>query len=149
MLTVEISLPEVEELQKLVADGQEKGFLSYDEIATGLEEVELTKEQVEDFYTYLSDHGVELVGGADGADVSLMLAAPGWFAKGGAEGLLCAGGPGGLGIALKSEDGSPRPLRPALAVFLPRFGVDLPELAAPAILDSQGERVGESVAVRS
>ena len=61
MLTVDISLPEVEELHKLVADGQEKGFLTYDEIVNGLEEVELTKEQVEDFYTYLIDHGVELM----------------------------------------------------------------------------------------
>jgi RNA polymerase primary sigma factor len=63
VLTVDISLPDVEELQKLVADGREKGFLSYDEIATGLEDVELTKEQVEDFYTYLIEHGVDLVEG--------------------------------------------------------------------------------------
>src|SRR6266576_3634253 len=59
MLTVEISLPEVEELQKLVQEGLEKGLLNYDEIASGLDEVELSKEQVEDFYTYLIDHGVE------------------------------------------------------------------------------------------
>jgi RNA polymerase primary sigma factor len=63
MLTVDISLPDVEELHKLVQDGQEKGFLSYDEIVTGLEDVELTKEQIEDFYTYLIDHGIELVEG--------------------------------------------------------------------------------------
>jgi len=63
MLTVEISLPEVEELQKLVQEGLEKGVLNYDEIASGLDEVELSKEQVEDFYTYLIDHGVELVEG--------------------------------------------------------------------------------------
>ena len=63
MLTVEISLPDVEELQKLVAEGREKGFLSYDEIVSGLEDVELTKEQVEDFYTYLIEHGVDLVEG--------------------------------------------------------------------------------------
>jgi len=63
MLTVEISLPEVEELQKLVQEGLEKGLLNYDEIASGLDEVELSKEQVEDFYTYLIDHGVELVEG--------------------------------------------------------------------------------------
>jgi RNA polymerase primary sigma factor len=63
MLTVEISLPDVEELHKLVQDGQEKGFLNYDEIVAGLEDVELTKEQVEDFYTYLIDHGIELVEG--------------------------------------------------------------------------------------
>jgi RNA polymerase primary sigma factor len=63
VLTVDISLPDVEELHKLVQDGLEKGFLNYDEIATGLEDVELSKEQVEDFYTYLIDHGVELVEG--------------------------------------------------------------------------------------
>jgi RNA polymerase primary sigma factor len=63
LLTVDISLPEVEELQKLVQEGQEKGFLTYDEIVSGLEDVELSKEQIEDFYTYLIDHGVELVEG--------------------------------------------------------------------------------------
>jgi len=63
VLTVDISLPDVEELHKLVAEGIEKGFLTYDEIVQGLEEVELTKEQVEDFYTYLIDHGIELMEG--------------------------------------------------------------------------------------
>jgi RNA polymerase primary sigma factor len=63
MLTVDISLPDVEELHKLVQEGLEKGLLTYDEIVAGLEEVELTKEQVEDFYTYLIDHGIELVEG--------------------------------------------------------------------------------------
>ena len=63
MLTVDIALPDVEELHKLVADGVEKGFLTYDEIVSGLEDVELTKEQIEDFYTYLIDHGVELMEG--------------------------------------------------------------------------------------
>jgi RNA polymerase primary sigma factor len=63
VLTVDISLPDVEELHKLVQDGLEKGFLTYDEIVAGLEEVELTKEQIEDFYTYLIDHSIELVEG--------------------------------------------------------------------------------------
>src|SRR4029450_12972043 len=63
VLTVDIALPEVEELQKLVQTGVERGFLTYDEIVAGLEDVELTKEQVEDFYTYLIDHGVELMEG--------------------------------------------------------------------------------------
>jgi RNA polymerase primary sigma factor len=63
LLTVEISLPDVEELHKLVQDGLERGFLTYDEIVAGLEDVELSKEQVEDFYTYLIDHGVELMEG--------------------------------------------------------------------------------------
>jgi RNA polymerase primary sigma factor len=63
MLSVEIALPDVEELHKLVEQGQEKGFLTYDEIVASLEDVDLTKEQVEDFYTYLIDHSIELVEG--------------------------------------------------------------------------------------
>jgi RNA polymerase primary sigma factor len=60
LLTVDISLPDVEELHKLVQEGTEKGFLTYDEIVAGLEDVDLTKEQIEDFYTYLIDHSIEL-----------------------------------------------------------------------------------------
>jgi L-asparaginase II len=85
----------------------------------------------------------ELVGGPDGADFHLMQAAPGWFAKGGAEGLLCAGGPGGTGVVLKSEDGSSRPLEPALAAFFAPLGVELTALAETQIVNSRGERVGE------
>ena len=67
----------------------------------------------------------DLVGGPDGVDCALMRASDGWYAKGGAEGLLCAGGPDGTGIALKADDGSNRPLGPALASFLALLGVDL------------------------
>ena len=75
MLTVDISLPEIEEFQKLVETGKEKGFLTYDEIVTGLEEVELSKEQLEDFTTYLIDHGVELVVGRAAQDAAPRAAA--------------------------------------------------------------------------
>jgi len=89
----------------------------------------------------------ELVGGPDGVDCELMRAAPGWFAKGGAEGLLCAAGPNGLAITLKSEDGASRPLGPALAAFAAGLGLELPALAVAAVVNSRGERVGE-LAVR-
>ncbi|HZN22464.1 MAG TPA: sigma-70 family RNA polymerase sigma factor [Gaiellaceae bacterium] len=65
MLSVDIALPEVEELHRLVEQGLEKGFLTYDEIVAGLDDVELTKDQVEDFYTYLIDHSIELVEGVE------------------------------------------------------------------------------------
>ncbi len=42
MLSVDIALPDVEELHKLVEQGQEKGFLTYDEIATLLQDVDLS-----------------------------------------------------------------------------------------------------------
>ena len=59
MLSVEIALPEIEELHKLIEQGQEKGFLTYDEIVNALEDVELTKEQLEEFTTYAIDHSIE------------------------------------------------------------------------------------------
>jgi L-asparaginase II len=90
----------------------------------------------------------DIVGGPDGADYLLMRGAPGWLAKGGAEGLLCAAGPDGIGISLKAEDGAGRAHAPALAAFLERFGVDLPELAERPVLNTRGERVGEVVTTR-
>jgi RNA polymerase primary sigma factor len=63
LTTVEISLPDIEELKALVQEGQEKGYLTFDEVAAALEEIELTKEQLEDFYTYLLDHNIELLDG--------------------------------------------------------------------------------------
>ena len=89
----------------------------------------------------------ELVGGPDGADFQLMRAAPGWIAKGGAEGLLCAAGAGGIGVALKCEDGAARPQPPALAAFLGRLGLDLPALAVVPVANSRGEQVGEIVSI--
>jgi RNA polymerase primary sigma factor len=59
----EPSPPDTEELRRLVADGLEKGSLRYDEIAVALEDLELTREQSEDFCTWLIDHGVELLEG--------------------------------------------------------------------------------------
>lgn len=87
----------------------------------------------------------DLIGGPDGVDFLLMRGAPGWLAKGGAEGLLCAAGPDGLGVAIKSEDGYSRPQGPALAAFLRPLGVDLPGLAEVPVLNTRRERVGEVV----
>jgi L-asparaginase II len=92
----------------------------------------------------------DLVGGPDGVDFYLMRAGPGWLAKGGAEGLLCAAGPDGIGVALKTEDGATesrgsRAHAPAIATFLGRVGVDLSDLAEVPVVNSRGERVGEVV----
>jgi L-asparaginase II len=84
----------------------------------------------------------ELVGGPDGVDFELMRSARGWFAKGGAEGLLCASD-GATGIALKAEDGDSRPLGPALAAFLAPLGVALSRLESRPVKNSRGEIVGE------
>ncbi|HUJ54872.1 MAG TPA: asparaginase [Gaiellaceae bacterium] len=87
----------------------------------------------------------DLVGGPDGADYRLMRAVPGWLAKGGAEGLLCAAGPG-IGVALKCADGAFRAHPPALAAFFAQLGIELPELAAVPLRNTRGDLVGELAA---
>jgi RNA polymerase primary sigma factor len=59
----ELPFLESEELRTLVADGRERGFLTFDEIAACLEEVEITKEQVRDLHTHLIDGGIDIVSG--------------------------------------------------------------------------------------
>src|SRR6266487_5555318 len=54
---------DAERLERLVADGLENGFLTYDEIATALEDVELTREQSEALYSFLLERSIELVDG--------------------------------------------------------------------------------------
>jgi L-asparaginase II len=86
----------------------------------------------------------ELIRGAGSADTDLMRALPGWVAKGGAEGLLCAASPDGTGVALKCEDGSSRPLKPALAALLAHLGGELDESFRRVVVhNSRGEVVGE------
>jgi L-asparaginase len=87
----------------------------------------------------------DLIRGPMAADSLLMRELEGWTAKGGAEGLLCASGPDGVGIALKVEDGSMRAMRPALAELLRRLGFETGELGVEPVLNSRGELVGEVV----
>ena len=87
----------------------------------------------------------ELVRGPGEPDTVAMQQLAGWTAKGGAEGLLCAYGPGGLGVALKVADGSGRAVAPALSSFLAELGHPVPELARVPLENSRGEVVGEIV----
>jgi L-asparaginase II len=84
----------------------------------------------------------ELIRGRHATDTRLMRALPGWLAKGGAEGLLCAAGHG-IGVTLKAEDGNTRALGPAAAHFFETLGLDLGELAVTPLENSRKERVGE------
>jgi L-asparaginase II len=88
-----------------------------------------------------------LIRGAGAPDTVVMETLPGWIAKGGAEGLMCAAGPDGLGVALKVEDGSSRAVGPALSAFLGRLGHPVDELEAAPVENSRGEIVGEIRAV--
>ena len=70
---------EVEELRALAAEGRERGYLTFEEIAACLDEVEVTKEQISDFRAHLVDSGVDIVssdGRTHGAPVSDAPAGP-------------------------------------------------------------------------
>jgi RNA polymerase primary sigma factor len=68
LLAEETPIVEMEEFRGLISEGQEKGVLTFAQITTCLEEVEVTKEQVRDLHAYLDEHGIDVVG-ADGRPV--------------------------------------------------------------------------------
>ncbi len=90
----------------------------------------------------------ELIRGPLAADTLLMRELKGWTAKGGAEGLLCAAGPGGIGLALKVEDGATRAARSGAAELLRRLGFETGDLGVVPLENSRRELVGELVAER-
>ncbi len=58
----EVAVVEIEELQTLIADGQERGFVASEALATAVEEADVALEQVHDLLSYLEEHGIEIVG---------------------------------------------------------------------------------------
>ena len=65
LLADEAPIWEMDDLRQLVAEGQERGFLTFEQIAATLEEVEVTKEQVQELHQHLEEQGIDVVG-ADG-----------------------------------------------------------------------------------
>jgi len=61
LLSDEAPIMELDDLRPLIAEGQERGFLTFDQIAACLEEVEVTKEQVHELHSYLDEQGIEVV----------------------------------------------------------------------------------------
>ncbi|HKN93026.1 MAG TPA: sigma-70 family RNA polymerase sigma factor [Thermoleophilaceae bacterium] len=58
---VDTPFADIEELATLVAEGRERGYLTFEEIATCLEEVEVTKEQLQELHSHLEEHGVDVL----------------------------------------------------------------------------------------
>jgi RNA polymerase primary sigma factor len=52
---------EIDELQGVIAEGQERGFLAYEAVASAMEEAELTHDQTQDLLSYLEEHGIEVL----------------------------------------------------------------------------------------
>ncbi len=61
LLSDDAPVVELEELRPLIAEGQERGFLTFAEIQAWLEESEVSKEQLQEFHAYLDEQGIEVV----------------------------------------------------------------------------------------
>jgi RNA polymerase primary sigma factor len=59
--TVETAVAEMEELQGVIAEGQERGFVTADAISSAIDEAELSSQQSQDLLSYLEEHGVEIL----------------------------------------------------------------------------------------
>src|SRR5438105_2281131 len=57
----EASVAEIEELRPLLAEARERGFVTFEELAGSLEEVDVTKEQLRDLRAYLVEQGIDLL----------------------------------------------------------------------------------------
>ena len=66
LLASDVSITEIDELRPLILEGQERGFLTFEQITSCLEEVEVTKEQVVELHAYLEDQGIDVVNAEDG-----------------------------------------------------------------------------------
>jgi RNA polymerase primary sigma factor len=63
------AVAEVEELEEVVAEGRELGFLALDTILAAVEEAELDREQTDDLFSQLEEHSVELIGAPESQSV--------------------------------------------------------------------------------
>ncbi len=61
LLSDDAPIAELEELRPLIAEGQERGFLTFAQIESCLEEVEVTKEQIHELHAYLEEQGIEVM----------------------------------------------------------------------------------------
>ena len=52
---------EIDELQGIIAEAQERGFITATALAAALEEAELSAQQTHDLLSYLEEHGIEVL----------------------------------------------------------------------------------------
>jgi RNA polymerase primary sigma factor len=69
-VATDTAVVEIEELQSIISEGQEKGFLAAEALAAAFEEAELSPKQSQDLLSYLEEHGIEVVrAGESGAEL--------------------------------------------------------------------------------
>jgi RNA polymerase primary sigma factor len=68
LLSEDAPILEFDEVGVLVADGHDRGFVTFDQIAAALEEVDVSKEQLQELHSYFEEHGIEVVEGEEKLD---------------------------------------------------------------------------------
>jgi RNA polymerase primary sigma factor len=84
LLGDEVPIAELDEFSGLIAEGQERGYLTFEQLAASLEEAEFSKEQIQELHSYLEDQGIEIMDGdgqpgradANGIDTNAVHATP-------------------------------------------------------------------------
>jgi RNA polymerase primary sigma factor len=66
-VTADTAVIEIEELQGIIGEGQEKGFLAAEALASALEEADISSQQARDLLSYLEEHGIEVLAAGDAA----------------------------------------------------------------------------------
>ena len=103
VVVTETAVVEMEELQGIIAEGQEKGFLSAEAVASALEEAELSGRQTQDLLGYLEEHGVDVLGAEEPESAELQASGRGEeHGDGREDGPL----PANHGLAGGDEDGA-------------------------------------------
>jgi RNA polymerase primary sigma factor len=62
VLSMETAVVEMDEMRALIAEGQERGFLSAARVSAAIEDAELSSEQGRDLYSYLEEHDIDVLG---------------------------------------------------------------------------------------
>jgi RNA polymerase primary sigma factor len=60
-LLAEMPFADVDELRTVVVEGRERGYLTPEEIAAPLEDMEPSREQIVDLHTYLTENGIDII----------------------------------------------------------------------------------------
>jgi RNA polymerase primary sigma factor len=71
------AITEVEELAVLLAEGHDRGVLTFESVTAALEEVEASREQAAELHAYLDEQGIEVVTREESAEVDAPIEAPG------------------------------------------------------------------------
>jgi RNA polymerase primary sigma factor len=72
----EVAVVEIEEFQALIAEGQERGFVTSEMLGETLEDADIAVEQVHDLLGYLEEHGIEILRELAEARPEIELAEP-------------------------------------------------------------------------